>query len=169
MKLRSATTDDLLAINQIIQLAKEYFYENGINQWQDGYPNMDSILQDLQDHVLYVIEHQDKIIASAAIIKGMDPYYQTIEQGNWLCDTNEYYAIHRIAVLPEYKGKNIASLFLTEASKQTKESHYQSLRADTHEDNHSMQRFLLKNKFQYCGIVYVNHHAKRYAYEKIID
>ena len=39
MKLRLTTTNDLTAVMTIINQAKVYFKEQGINQWQDGYPD----------------------------------------------------------------------------------------------------------------------------------
>ena len=40
-----------------------------------------------------------------------------------------------------------------------------SLRIDTHFDNSSMRRFLKKNHFEECGIVYIRGVDKRIAYE----
>ena len=74
MKLRLTTTNDLTAVMTIINQAKVYFKEQGINQWQDGYPDE-----------------------------------------------------------------------LTKPS----------IRMDTHDDNLSMQRFLIKYGFEYCGTIYL--------------
>ena len=49
MKLRLTTTNDLNAVMTIINQAKKYFKEQGINQWQDGYPNENSIINDIRN------------------------------------------------------------------------------------------------------------------------
>lgn len=43
-----------------------------------------------------------------------------------------------------------------------------SIRIDTHQDNKSMQRLILKNNFEYCGIIYVEDGSERLAYEKVL-
>lgn len=169
MLLRFATTQDIDAILTIIQQAKDYFKNHGIDQWQDGYPNRESTVKDIEQQVLHVLVDQQNIIGIASIIHDEDPFYKIIEQGNWITTSNDYIAIHRVAILPEYKGQGLASLLIQEAIQLAKKNQVKSLRADTHEDNHSMQHLLLKNGFQFCGIVHVDHHAKRLAYEKLID
>ncbi len=46
MKLRLTTTNDLTAVMTIINQAKVYFKEQGINQWQDGYPDELTIINE---------------------------------------------------------------------------------------------------------------------------
>lgn len=43
-----------------------------------------------------------------------------------------------------------------------------SIKVDTHEDNRSMQRFLQKNGFVYCGVIYLQDGSKRLAFEKLL-
>ena len=43
-----------------------------------------------------------------------------------------------------------------------------SIRMDTHDDNLSMQRFLIKYGFEYCGTIYLENKETRRAYEKIL-
>ncbi len=164
MKLRKAVLNDVDQILNIINLAKLYFKENHIDQWQNGYPNRDSIIEDIKNNVCCVICDEDKIIATAAVIDGVDPNYAIIEQGQWLSDY-PYVCVHRVACLPDYKGKGIASKFLEYA----KILGRNSVRIDTHEDNISMQKMILKNGFTYCGIVYMSDGAKRNAYEWVLN
>ena len=60
MILRKATKEDALAILDIIVQAQSYFKQNKIDQWQNGYPNMDSILNDIMHEYCYVICDNDK-------------------------------------------------------------------------------------------------------------
>lgn len=164
MELRKATQKDVSSIMHIIELAKTYFKENGIDQWQNGYPNLESTLQDIEEGNSYVICEEDEVIATAAIIDGYDPNYAIIENGAWLSD-EAYVCVHRVACLPTYKGQGIAGKFLNYAKTLGKKS----VRIDTHEDNLSMQRMILKNGFTYCGVVYMSDGAKRFAYEWLGD
>lgn len=39
------------------------------------------------------------------------------------------------------------------------------VRIDTHRDNKTMQHVILKNGFEYCGIIYLKNGEQRLAYE----
>lgn len=164
MQLRKATMQDINSILSIINLAKEYFKNNQIDQWQNGYPNEESTIKDIKNGHSYVICDGNLVVATAAIIDDVDPNYAIIENGEWLSD-EAYVCVHRVATLPKYKGQGLAGRFLTYAKTLGKKS----VRIDTHEDNMSMQRMILKNGFHYCGIVYMADGAKRFAYEWIGD
>ena len=43
-----------------------------------------------------------------------------------------------------------------------------SIKVDTHEDNQAMQRSLIKNGFDYCGVIYLADGSKRVAFEKCL-
>ena len=50
-----------------------------------------------------------------------------------------------------------------------KEKGVTSIKIDTHEDNEAMRRSLIKNGFDYCGIIYLTDGNPRVAYEKLLD
>lgn len=164
MKLRPTTLDDLPSVIKIINQAKEYFKISNINQWQDGYPNEVSIINDIKKNEAYVLEDNNKVIATVMISVANEPTYNYIE-GQWL-QNNKYIVIHRIAIDNNYKGLGLAKFILDEAIK----LHPQvtSIRIDTHENNISMQHFLAKYGFTYCGNIFLANQSLRRAYEKII-
>lgn len=168
MEIRLATLQDCDQVLVIIEEAKKYFKSQGIDQWQNGYPHAQSILQDVTNHCCYVLCDADQIIATAAILFEDDPNYATIEDGDWLSHS-PYGVIHRIACLPQYKGQGLCSLFFEYAKMRGRAAHLHSLRVDTHRDNHSMQRLIAKNGFQYCGIVHMADGGERYAYEYVFE
>lgn len=168
MEIRLAVRDDLMSILKIIDDAKAYFKSQHIDQWQNGYPNKQSILEDILAGHSYVLCDDKKIVATAAIIFENDPNYDFIEDGQWL-SSGPYGVLHRIACDPSYKGQGFASLFFDYAKARANIMHYASLRVDTHQDNLSMQRLIAKNKFHYCGIVYMEDGSSRYAYEYVLE
>ena len=165
MKLRLTTINDLDMVMSIINQAKAYFKEQGINQWQDGYPNQMSIINDIEHNVSYVLEINNEIVATAMISNAFEPSYNYIE-GKWLQD-QDYIVIHRIATRNDQKGKGLAKIIIDEALKLFPDTI--SIRMDTHDDNISMQRFLTKNGFIYCGNIYLKNNDIRRAYEKIVN
>ena len=104
--IRQANLNDISGIMKIIQEAQKYFKENGIPQWQNGYPDEKHIQSDIEENGTYVLEENNQIIGTFYITFKGDPYYKKID-GNWL-NTNKYATVHRIAVLPSFKGKGLA-------------------------------------------------------------
>lgn len=152
----------------IINQAKAYFKEQGINQWQDGYPNVQSIEDDIKNNNSYVLIDNDKVVGTMFFNIGHDKTYDYIEDGHWL--TNEDYAvIHRIVVDNQMKGKNTAAYLLEYAIKECKMYNIKSIRIDTHIDNLSMQRFLKKHDFVHCGTIYLESGDSRISFEKILS
>lgn len=164
MKLRLTKTSDLDAVMEIINQAKSYFKTQGINQWQDGYPNEISIINDISQNEAYVLEDNDEVVATAMISKATESNYNYIE-GKWLQE-DKYIVVHRIAIRDDHKGKGLAKIILDETLKLF--PNIPSIRMDTHDDNLSMQRFLTKYGFKYCGTIYLENKEKRRAYEKIL-
>jgi len=159
--------NDIEDILTIIEQAKAYLKSQKIDQWQNGYPNRQSIIEDIQKRHCYVLCDGDKIIATAAILFENDPNYAYIEKGTWLTQ-GPYGVIHRIACDNAYKGHGVAGMFFEYARIQAGIRHFKSLRVDTHPNNKSMQRLIAKNHFQYCGIVYMADGGLRYAYEYVL-
>ena len=163
MILRKTKTTDIPRVMEIINQAKQYFKENDIDQWQDGYPNNMTIQEDIKNGEAYVLDHDDHILGTCMITINGEPTYDVIE-GKWFSE-DDYICVHRIAIDNQYKGTGLASIILNEAVALYPQ--YHSLRMDTHEDNLSMQRFLSKYGFHYCGMITLASGALRKAYEKI--
>lgn len=164
---RKTLFSDLPQIMTIVQEAQNYFRTIGSDQWSNGYPSKELIKNDIATGSSYVLELDGKVAGFSALIFGSEPSYSKIYEGAWL--TNLPYAtLHRTAVKAELKGRNFASRILQECEKIALNRGISVLRADTHELNIPTQRVLVKNGFQYCGIVYLADEGKRLAYEKVI-
>lgn len=164
MILRKTKLNDIDKVMEIINQAKQYFKNNNIDQWQEGYPNEESIKEDIMNEEAYVLEDNGKILGTCMITIQGEPTYHTID-GKWLFN-EDYVCVHRIAVDEQYKGAGLASIILDQAIAMYPNFH--SVRMDTHEDNLSMQRFLTKYGFVFCGIITLQNGAPRRAYEKRI-
>ena len=164
MEIRLANEFDVNDIMEIIKQAQEDLRKRGIDQWQNGYPNKDTICKDIEQGYTYVLTEDSQIIGTAAIIFDGEETYNTIYDGQWLSDQG-YVVIHRIAIHRSKKGKGYARMILEHVKAMCKDKGIFSIKIDTHEDNRSMQRFLQKNGFSYCGIIYLLDGGKRLAFE----
>ena len=64
LQFRAAKFDDLSRIMEIIKQAQCYFKKQGIDQWQNGYPNSTVIKQDIEKKESYVLTKNKKLLQS---------------------------------------------------------------------------------------------------------
>lgn len=166
MQFRKAVEADIDGIMNIIRQAQAYFKEHGINQWQNNYPNAEIISNDIKNKNSYILLKDNSIVATAAVSFDGEKTYDSIYEGQWISN-NKYAVIHRIAVDNNYKGSGLASQIVRNIEKLCVDKGVYSIKVDTHEENLSMQKLLNKNRFQYCGIIYLEDGSKRIAFEKI--
>ncbi|NRT72325.1 GNAT family N-acetyltransferase [Clostridium beijerinckii] len=167
MEFRKAVETDINDIMNIIKQAQSYFKEQGINQWQNNYPNPETIGNDIANKHSYILLKDNNILATAAVSFDGEKTYDSIYEGEWI--TNSQYAvIHRIAVDNTYKGLGLSSKIIRNVEELCLSKGVHSIKVDTHEENISMQKLLKKNKFQYCGIIYLEDGNKRIAFERIL-
>ncbi len=166
MKLRKATETDIKSIMNIVKQAQYYFKENGINQWQNNYPNIETIKNDIKNGYAYVLEDNGQVLGTVAVSFDGEKTYDTIYDGQWLSN-NKYAVIHRMAVDNNCKGKGLSEVIMKYIKNLCLEKDIHSIKIDTHEENKSMQRVIAKNDFKYCGIIYVDDKSSRMAFEKL--
>lgn len=169
MKFRKTEKKDIPGILRIIRQAQQYMKEQGIDQWQDGYPDEAVFEEDIARGYSYVMEADGKVIGTMAVLFDGEPTYDKIYDGAWKTAGEPYAAIHRVAVDAEEKGRGIAGRMLSEVEKMCRERGVRSMKNDTHRDNKSMQRMLGKNGFEYCGVIYLEDGAERIAFEKTLS
>lgn len=165
MILRLANSAQGETIWSILQDAIAQRKKDGSDQWQNGYPNMDTVMNDIEQGYGFVLMENDTILAYAAIIFGIEPNYMEIT-GNWLSE-DPYAAIHRVATSELYKGKGIATTLFELIENLCKSKNTYSIKVDTNFDNKQMLRILEKLHYTYCGEIYFGG-ASRKAYQKIL-
>lgn len=100
---RKATEKDLQTATALIEQAKVFLRENGVDQWQTGYPNEEAIAGDLQRGEGYVMEAEGQVRGYACICFTGEPCYNDLE-GKWLSDL-PCGVVHRMAIDNVCKGK----------------------------------------------------------------
>jgi hypothetical protein len=165
MKLRKADISDITSIWEILKQAIEQRRQEGSEQWQNGYPNQQTVFDDITNGYGYVITENAVIIAYAAIIFGIEPAYSEIE-GQWLTN-GDYVAVHRVATSNSVKGKGVATKLFELLEDLSIEHNVFSIKVDTNFDNIPMLKILNKLDYSYCGEIFFNG-APRKAFEKVL-
>lgn len=167
MKLSIATSTDLSSILNIIIDAQTYLASQGVDQWQDGYPDESLILEDISNNESYIVKSKNnKLVGTAMFAIKPEPTYSNID-GNWLTEKGaKYGVIHRMAVSSSYRGIGVAKFIFNDCEFALKKSNIASLRIDTHENNLGMQSLVKRLGYIYCGVIYLPNGNKRLAFEK---
>ena len=167
--IRSGEEEQVL---EIISQAKAYLKGQGIDQWQKGYPDWEAIRRDRERGIGYCLTEGGRILAYTAVTFDQEASYETLEGGCWLNKSGLYGAMHRVAVQESQKGRGLAGRLVQEALGICRQKGAVSLRSDTHKENRSMRRMLVKNDFQYCGVIYLQSPGEkgdlRVAYERLL-
>lgn len=167
MEIRQAKYEDIEKIMLIINQAKKYFIDEEIFQWNLDYPNNNTIKNDIDKDVSFVVIDKGNIVGTFAFIIGEDMCYKNIYDGKWI--TNDIYAtIHRLAIDNNYKRRGIGDKIIKYSQDCCIKNNISSLRIDTHRLNIPMIKLIEKNKFSYCGIIKTDYSSDRVAYEKIL-
>lgn len=169
--IRQATNKDLPQIKAIIADAKNYLKNQGIDQWQDGYPSDQNLAEDIDNGITYVLIIDGKIAGTAALWQGIDLNYLKIEGGSWLNGIEaRYTAIHRIALSGEFRGQHLSEKLISGLLTVSRTLGYHDVRIDTHPDNAGMQHVITTNGFEYRGVIYMHGSAaKRFAYQLLLQ
>lgn len=163
MEIRLAHPNEVNAIMTIIDEARQHLAESGSDQWQNGYPDFETIFDDVLENRGYVGLIEGEVVAYAAVYLGNEEAYAKIYDGKWAHDNYMYVTFHRIAVSDKYRGQKVGQTFLQGLIEGQKGNDF---RSDTHEKNKAMQAILEKLGFVYCGKVMLED-GERLAYQKI--
>ena len=163
---RKAALDDVDAIMEIVRDAQQSLGGRGIDQWQNGYPNREAIISDINKGVGVVTLMGETIAAYATIIVNGEPEYVNLVGGKWLSQ-GDYIVVHRICVRNSFVRKGLASAIMQYAIDFALGRNIHSFKIDTHVENQYMLNMLSKLGFTYCGEIHYEH-GDRVAYEKVL-
>ena len=166
MLIRKAIPADAVAIMHIFLQAQARLRLQGVNQWQNGYPNMQIVDSDIATGKCLVCVENGRICSVFVLAFEPEDTYERIYCGQWE-SVGQSGVIHRMAVADSFKGRGLGSEMISKAQQISLDLGIHSIKVDTHRDNRPMQSLLLHNDFQYCGIIYLADGQERLAYEKL--
>lgn len=163
---RLAEMSEKNLIWDILKQAIKRRKKDGSEQWQDGYPNLDVIKEDIDKSVGFVLTENGNIVGYTAILINDEPEYEKIE-GAWLTNS-DYVVFHRVAISENHLGKGLAKIIMKEIEDYALNNRIFSIKADTNFDNIAMLKIFEKFNYSYCGKVYLRGQPRE-AYEKKLN
>lgn len=165
MELRKALDNEIETAVDIIDMAKEHLRKQGIDQWQNGYPDRASIIEDIDKERGYFIVEKDEIIGYLCADYDGEPAYDSLN-GKWEFGS-PYVVVHRMAFSDKARGKGASTKAFALVEEMSKEKGVSAFRIDTDEDNNKMKHILKKCGFQYRGTILFDD-SEKIAFEKRI-
>lgn len=122
---KSADAETLLAL---VRDCVSAMRAAGIEQWDEVYPNAETIAADLASGTLHVLCEHDSIVASITIDSNLDPLWQGMD---WSADSEPAAAVHRLMVHPSQQGRGLAKRLMQHAEEVALAKNCRSIRLDT--------------------------------------
>lgn len=162
---RKAEIPEADSIWKLLQQAIIRRKNDGSNQWQDGYPNLNVVKNDIEKGYGFVLAQGETIIGYVAVMINDEPAYEAIE-GKWLTN-DDFVVIHRVAIDENYLGKGLAKKIMNYVEDFALQNNIYSIKADTNFDNFAMMKIFENLNYTLCGEVFFRG-APRKAYEKVL-
>lgn len=158
IKLRNVCENESSIAMEIINTAKKYLKEQGIDQWQTGYPDLRCIKKDIEKGKAFFVIGENEILGYLCIDYEGEPAYNHLN-GEWKTD-EKYVVVHRMAFADKARDKGISTVVFKLVEEMSREKGVQSFRIDTDADNLKMRHILEKNGFEYRGTIWFDNSVK---------
>ena len=166
MMIRKAEISDLKNIMKMYNSCVGGMLKNGIDQWDETYPNAEIIAEDLELGTYFVAEVDGQIVGGINIDRQQDPTYLDID---WQDDSNQFLVVHRLGVKAENWGDGIGKVLMIFTEQLVKETGLSSIRLDTYSGNPKAMEFYLRLGYSELGTIDLKPNKNKYhCFEKII-
>lgn len=126
--LRKANPADAPDVLNLVRDCVAAMRAAGIEQWDEVYPNAESIARDLEAGTLDLLCEGDGIVACITLDQNMDPLWQGMD---WTTGGESAMAVHRLMVHPSRQGRGYAKLLMQHAESVARQQECRSIRLDT--------------------------------------
>ena len=120
--------------------------KQGIHQWDEIYPDLPTITEDIKKNQMYVGIIDNKIAVCFVLNEECDEEYKN---GKWKCPNSKFCVIHRLCVNPEFQNQGIATKTMDYIESICKEAGY--VRLDCFTQNPYSQKLYNKTCYKITG------------------
>lgn len=149
LTLRSASSSDAIALLQLVRDCVAAMRAAGIDQWDEVYPNAESIAKDITAGTLDVLCEGDQIIACITIDSHLDALWRGMD---WTPQSEPAAAVHRLMVHPSQQGRGLARWLMLHAETVATQRGCRSIRLDSFLQNPAAMALYPKLGYRRTGI-----------------
>jgi ribosomal protein S18 acetylase RimI-like enzyme len=129
---RIASESDLPEVWRIFQDAVEYHKTQGIAQWDEIYPDYNTIENDIHNRQMHLLEENGAVLAAVVLNEEQDSQYQI---GKWRYTNGKIAVIHRLCVKPAEQHRGLGRKMMQLAEQKLQQQGYASVRLDASTHN----------------------------------
>jgi len=159
VKARAGQVEQIFAMFQAVIA---HLRAQGIEQWDEIYPALHDIKQDVAHGAMYVFLDDGKVQSAVTLNEEQDPTYV---EGDWEFKENPIAVIHRLCVHPNAQGKGFGKRTVLMAEEHLRKLGYRSIRLDAFEQNYTSNAMYRSLGYQTAGEVQLRK-GLFYLYEK---
>jgi ribosomal protein S18 acetylase RimI-like enzyme len=166
MIIRKAEISDLENIILMYKSCVTGMIANGIDQWDESYPNAEVIMKDLIAQTYFVAIENNIIIAGINIDQNQDDTYLALD---WRDKKNQFLVVHRLAVEVAFWSDGIGKSLMLFTENLVTEKGLNSIRLDTYSGNPKAMEFYRRLGYRELGTIDLKSDKEKYhCFEKII-
>ena len=163
MEFRKAVLKDLPEVLSLYKKATQHMIDQGIEQWNDFYPNEKILKSDIEREFMYLNMQDNQITSVFVLNQECDPGYA---DGNWRYPLSSFAVVHRLCVNPAFQHQGFGTRAMLAAESIIKGMNIDSVRLDAYSLNPAALR--LYEKLGYSNIGTVTFHLVCHLFEKLL-
>ncbi|UCG70273.1 MAG: GNAT family N-acetyltransferase [Thermoplasmata archaeon] len=145
MEIVRANSENIIEVLELVQECMQHMNDQGIEQWNEQYPQSDIFISDIEKDSLFIIKNEENIVGIIVLSEEQDEQYDQID---WKDKFGKVLLVHRLAVHPKWQGKGIAQKLMDFGENYAKENGYSSIRLDTYSQNPRSLKLFEKRKYE---------------------
>lgn len=127
LTISPAVPVDLPALLDLTRLCIARMREQGIDQWDDLYPDETILARDVAAGTVHLLRDADTVIGCVAVDTTLDPLWSDMD---WSRPDAGASAVHRLMVHPDRQGQGLARRLMSRAEAIARERGSHSVRLD---------------------------------------
>ena len=148
MNYSKATLNQADKVFSVYSAAVKHMEQQGIHQWDEIYPDLQIITEDISKNQMYIRTIGEKIAVCFVLSEEYDEEYKN---GKWQHPDSRFCVIHRLCVNPQFQNQGIATKTMEYIEKVCKEAGYDSIRLDCFTENPYSRRLYDKAGYSVAG------------------
>lgn len=170
LEIIKATKDMIDALDILYQSCTLHMRGAGIYQWDESYPNRETLLHGIVRQDLFCATEDGVVIGAVILNTKQATEYAGIL---WTTRIEKFLVIHTFAVHPEFQGKGYGKRMLLFSEEYAKNNEFCGIRLDTFSQNPIAISMYERNQYTCTGAVFFSHKPSPYnwylCYEKLFD
>ncbi|NHA14013.1 GNAT family N-acetyltransferase [Thioalkalivibrio sp. XN279] len=163
IEIRQANLVDITGLMDLVRACILKMQSQGIEQWDDIYPDPGTIQRDIDDGAAFVVRIAGVVAGMATLNEHQSPEYADV---SWRFSGRPA-VIHRLMVAPEAEGKGVARALMRFLETRAESIGCNCIRIDVFVKNPRAVRFYELSSYQLAGHVRFRK-GNFYCYEKIL-